>query len=234
MVNSRGEIKLCDFGVSGQLIDSMANSFVGTRSYMSVSTDLIALSSLCILVELSQLIKHKTSCCGYFYCFHSLFHFLHSRNIPGWYHTGDAGGREGWGEELWQEKPSMWDISLTLQERCSYIYIAESSWLMHLQLLFPKSSIYVLSSFFNCSAFRSSFLLQSLREAHCSLISGSVVSAPENSAWLSSKENHGSGYCGQGHSSCFVTSGSELFIPAHKGYLETCSSGNSALCEGHR
>lgn len=37
LVNSRGEIKICDFGVSGQLIDSMANSFVGTRSYMSVS-----------------------------------------------------------------------------------------------------------------------------------------------------------------------------------------------------
>ncbi|KAK3750565.1 hypothetical protein QZH41_009807 [Actinostola sp. cb2023] len=35
LVNTRGEIKLCDFGVSGQLIDSMANSFVGTRSYMS-------------------------------------------------------------------------------------------------------------------------------------------------------------------------------------------------------
>ena len=35
MVNSAGEIKICDFGVSGQLIDSMANSFVGTRSYMS-------------------------------------------------------------------------------------------------------------------------------------------------------------------------------------------------------
>ena len=30
-------MKLCDFGVSGQLIDSMANSFVGTRSYMAVS-----------------------------------------------------------------------------------------------------------------------------------------------------------------------------------------------------
>ncbi|KAK2087063.1 hypothetical protein P7K49_032970 [Saguinus oedipus] len=38
LVNSRGEIKLCDFGVSGQLIDSMANSFVGTRSYMAVSS----------------------------------------------------------------------------------------------------------------------------------------------------------------------------------------------------
>lgn len=36
LVNSGGEIKICDFGVSGQLIDSMANSFVGTRSYMSV------------------------------------------------------------------------------------------------------------------------------------------------------------------------------------------------------
>lgn len=38
LINSNGEIKICDFGVSGQLIDSMANSFVGTRSYMSVST----------------------------------------------------------------------------------------------------------------------------------------------------------------------------------------------------
>lgn len=54
LVNSRGEIKLCDFGVSGQLIDSMANSFVGTRSYMSVSTDFTALSLLYIMVELSR------------------------------------------------------------------------------------------------------------------------------------------------------------------------------------
>lgn len=35
LINSLGEIKLCDFGVSGQLIDSMANTFIGTRSYMS-------------------------------------------------------------------------------------------------------------------------------------------------------------------------------------------------------
>lgn len=35
LINTSGEIKICDFGVSGQLIDSMANSFVGTRSYMS-------------------------------------------------------------------------------------------------------------------------------------------------------------------------------------------------------
>ncbi|XP_065059464.1 dual specificity mitogen-activated protein kinase kinase 2-like [Rhopilema esculentum] len=35
LVNTKGDIKLCDFGVSGQLIDSVAISFVGTRSYMS-------------------------------------------------------------------------------------------------------------------------------------------------------------------------------------------------------
>lgn len=39
LINSSGEIKLCDFGVSGQLIDSMANTFIGTRSYMSVRTN---------------------------------------------------------------------------------------------------------------------------------------------------------------------------------------------------
>lgn len=36
LVNSRGEVKMCDFGVSGQLINSMAETFVGTKSYMSV------------------------------------------------------------------------------------------------------------------------------------------------------------------------------------------------------
>jgi serine/threonine protein kinase len=35
LVNSNGEIKLCDFGVSGQLINSLATSFVGTSSYMA-------------------------------------------------------------------------------------------------------------------------------------------------------------------------------------------------------
>ncbi len=51
LVNSRGEIKLCDFGVSGQLIDSMANSFVGTRSYMSVSSNGRALPFLAALIH---------------------------------------------------------------------------------------------------------------------------------------------------------------------------------------
>jgi len=40
LVNSRGEIKLCDFGVSGRLVSSVesyVNTFVGTRSYMAVS-----------------------------------------------------------------------------------------------------------------------------------------------------------------------------------------------------
>lgn len=35
LVNSHGQIKICDFGVSGQLINSIAQTFVGTRHYMS-------------------------------------------------------------------------------------------------------------------------------------------------------------------------------------------------------
>lgn len=36
LLNSEGDIKLCDFGVSGELINSIANTFVGTSVYMSV------------------------------------------------------------------------------------------------------------------------------------------------------------------------------------------------------
>lgn len=35
LFNSLGEIKLCDFGVSGELINSIAHTFVGTSIYMS-------------------------------------------------------------------------------------------------------------------------------------------------------------------------------------------------------
>lgn len=35
LVNSRGHIKLCDFGVSGELQNSIADTFVGTGTYMA-------------------------------------------------------------------------------------------------------------------------------------------------------------------------------------------------------
>jgi len=35
LVNSHGQIKICDFGVSGELINSIADTFVGTSTYMS-------------------------------------------------------------------------------------------------------------------------------------------------------------------------------------------------------
>ncbi|KAJ7069432.1 ste7-like protein [Mycena amicta] len=35
LFNSAGEIKICDFGVSGELINSIADTFVGTSTYMS-------------------------------------------------------------------------------------------------------------------------------------------------------------------------------------------------------
>lgn len=36
LANSKGQIKICDFGVSGELINSIADTFVGTSTYMSV------------------------------------------------------------------------------------------------------------------------------------------------------------------------------------------------------
>ncbi|KAI9293985.1 MAP kinase [Neoconidiobolus thromboides FSU 785] len=35
LVNSKGEVKLCDFGVSGQLVMSMAKTHIGCQSYMA-------------------------------------------------------------------------------------------------------------------------------------------------------------------------------------------------------
>ncbi|ORZ37507.1 dual specificity mitogen-activated protein kinase [Catenaria anguillulae PL171] len=35
LINSQGEVKLCDFGVSGEAIDSVVKTFVGTSAYMS-------------------------------------------------------------------------------------------------------------------------------------------------------------------------------------------------------
>ncbi|KAI8323677.1 Pkinase-domain-containing protein [Martensiomyces pterosporus] len=35
LVTGKGEIKLCDFGVSGELVDSIAQTFVGTSYYMA-------------------------------------------------------------------------------------------------------------------------------------------------------------------------------------------------------
>lgn len=39
LVNSKGQIKLCDFGVSGQLDRSLAKTNIGCQSYMAVSKD---------------------------------------------------------------------------------------------------------------------------------------------------------------------------------------------------
>ncbi|RMB94210.1 hypothetical protein DUI87_29016 [Hirundo rustica rustica] len=36
LVNTRGQVKLCDFGVSTQLVNSIAKTYVGTNAYMAV------------------------------------------------------------------------------------------------------------------------------------------------------------------------------------------------------
>jgi serine/threonine protein kinase len=37
LMTKKGQIKLCDLGVSGELINSMAETFTGTQYYMAVS-----------------------------------------------------------------------------------------------------------------------------------------------------------------------------------------------------
>lgn len=36
LVNSLGEVKLCDFGISAQMTQSLANSYIGCQPYMAV------------------------------------------------------------------------------------------------------------------------------------------------------------------------------------------------------
>lgn len=52
LFNSSGQIKICDFGVSGELINSIADTFVGTSTYMSVRISFRAIGSFCMLTTL--------------------------------------------------------------------------------------------------------------------------------------------------------------------------------------
>jgi mitogen-activated protein kinase kinase len=36
LITKEGNVKLCDFGVSGELVDSLAGTFTGTSYYMAV------------------------------------------------------------------------------------------------------------------------------------------------------------------------------------------------------
>lgn len=45
LVTRDGQIKLCDFGVSGELINSVAGTFTGTSYYMAVRTFLTSLNA---------------------------------------------------------------------------------------------------------------------------------------------------------------------------------------------
>lgn len=47
LLDKRGNIKLCDFGISGQLVDSIARTRdAGCRPYMAVSTVMFYLRSI--------------------------------------------------------------------------------------------------------------------------------------------------------------------------------------------
>ena len=37
LMNRKGEIKLCDFGIAGELVNSLAKTDIGCRPYLAVS-----------------------------------------------------------------------------------------------------------------------------------------------------------------------------------------------------
>ena len=45
LLSGKGVVKLCDFGVSGELVDSQAGTFTGTGYYMAVSNHNIVIGS---------------------------------------------------------------------------------------------------------------------------------------------------------------------------------------------
>lgn len=54
LVNRKGQIKLCDFGVSGQLEKSLAKTNIGCQSYMAVSLPCILFRRLTLYVSASR------------------------------------------------------------------------------------------------------------------------------------------------------------------------------------
>ena len=55
LINSTGEIKVCDFGISGNTIDSVCKTFKGCQLYMPVST-----STLDLALKFNS--KHQNFC----------------------------------------------------------------------------------------------------------------------------------------------------------------------------
>ena len=57
LLNKNGDIKLCDFGISGRLVDSIAKTQdVGCRPYMAVSDNVMSIYSREICWDLSLVI----------------------------------------------------------------------------------------------------------------------------------------------------------------------------------
>lgn len=65
LLNENGDIKLCDFGISGRLVDSIAKTQdVGCRPYMAVSDPLIVYEPSLIMTSFSANLSIILLYCG--------------------------------------------------------------------------------------------------------------------------------------------------------------------------
>lgn len=76
LANRNGEIKVCDFGVSGQLVDSLAKTIeAGSKPYMAVSIS--ATMNSHSLSQINLEILHKSLCFkSSWLIFMVVFHFV--------------------------------------------------------------------------------------------------------------------------------------------------------------
>lgn len=58
LINTAGMVKLCDFGVSGQLERSLAKTNIGCQSYMAVSLRLLAFLLIIRTITLADAQTH--------------------------------------------------------------------------------------------------------------------------------------------------------------------------------
>jgi len=71
LINREGEVKICDFGISGYLVDSVAKTIdAGCKPYMAVSTVNY------FLQYISRLQSHCNGTCSFTFLTLSLIHYF--------------------------------------------------------------------------------------------------------------------------------------------------------------
>ena len=62
LLSRNGSVKICDFGISGRLENSIAKSNVGTKNYLAVSFDVLASVGFANVAYVGPTVFHRRFC----------------------------------------------------------------------------------------------------------------------------------------------------------------------------